>query len=83
MGGRRLDPISFIAPHPRIQGRPHPLMDATPASTAGSSPRDGGVDAVPAASVAGLGPPLKDGLLYRESTVVPGIAKKRHAVLYR
>jgi hypothetical protein len=58
-------------------------MAAPPASTAGSSPRDGGGDAVPAASVAGLGPPLKEGLLYRESTVVPGIAKKRHAVLYR
>jgi len=29
------------------------------------------------------GTPLAEGLLYRESTVVPGIAKKRYGVLFR
>jgi hypothetical protein len=27
--------------------------------------------------------PLLEGLLYRESTVVPGVAKRRYAVLHR
>ncbi len=35
------------------------------------------------AGAAPTGTPLAEGLLYRESTVVPGIAKKRYGVLFR
>jgi hypothetical protein len=46
--------------------------------SAGSSPRAGGPG-----DGGDAGPPVLEGLLYRESTVVPGIAKKRYAVLYK
>ena len=55
--------------------------------SAGSSPPAGGPGdggcALGDGGGAAVGPPLLEGLLYRESTVVPGIAKKRYAVLYR